>query len=76
MQGLIQQLTKMEIELNEHRYVFHVLLFCVYIMYVCYGIFGLQKGVDSTIVRENGKKYPKCGSKGCVVCECWTKSIA
>ena len=43
MQGLIQQLTKMEIELNEHRYVFHVLLFCVYIMYVCYGLFWVAK---------------------------------
>ena len=31
MQGLIQNLTKMEIELNEHRYVIYIVVFfCIY----------------------------------------------
>ena len=32
MQGLIQNLTKMEIELNEHRYVF--MIFCIYYLFI------------------------------------------
>ena len=32
MQGLIQNLTKMEIELNEHRYV--IMIFCIYFLFI------------------------------------------
>lgn len=58
MQGLIQQLTKMEIELNEHRYVFHVLLFCVYIICMLWNFWVAKRCRDS---RESMEKISKCG---------------
>ena len=54
MQGLIQNLTKMEIELNEHRYVIYdIVFFCIYyywllvqLYYHWCGIYLLYDGRD------------------------------
>ena len=41
MQGLIQNLTKMEIELNEHRYVVYDFLYLLFVYWFNYTIIGV-----------------------------------